>query len=71
MANAVFKLVEKRELSLADAHAVLSGQAQSVLRIDVNKGATTIYFAADKTSATSKELRGRAEEVKLDEVTKL
>jgi hypothetical protein len=71
MATSVFKLIEKRDLSPAEALAALGGRAHNVLRIDKGQGTTTIFFAADKGDAASQELRARATEVKLADVTKL
>jgi hypothetical protein len=68
MATAFFKLEEKREMSAADVAQTIGAE---VLRVDTREGKTTIYFSADTKDAASKELRSRASEVKLAEITKL
>jgi len=68
MATSYFRL----EQTGAKAEAELAGIAGAVvLRVDRRKDKTTIYFSADKRDPASKQLRARASEVKLADVTKL
>jgi len=71
MAIAYFKVEQKGELSADEAQKAVGEGAHLVVRTDVQKGKTTIHFAADEQDARSADLRSRATAVKLKDIAKL
>ncbi len=70
MAQSFWKLQKSGELSAADVAAAVGGGGHTVLRTDVAKGKTVIYFAGDDGDERAKAVRSAATEIKLADVTK-
>jgi hypothetical protein len=71
MAEKYWKLEKSGELSAEQAAAAVGIGGHTVLRTDVAKGKTTIYFAGGATKDEhAKKVRSAATEVKLADVTR-
>jgi len=68
MAQRYWKLEKSGELGVAEVAAAVAGHI--VLRADVAKGKTTIYFAGESEDEHAK-VRANAKKIKLADVTKL
>jgi len=69
MAQSYWKLEKSGELGVAEVAAAVGGHI--VLRTDVAKGKTTIYFAGESEDEHAKAVRAHAKKIKLADVTKL
>jgi hypothetical protein len=69
MAQRYWKLEKSGELGVAEVAAEVGGHI--VLRADVAKGKTTIYFAGESEDEHAKAVRAHAKKIKLADVTKL
>jgi hypothetical protein len=69
MAQRYWKLEKSGELGVAEVAAAVGGHI--VLRTDVAKGKTTIYFAGESEDEHTKAVRAKAKRIKLADVTKL
>jgi hypothetical protein len=69
MAQRYWKLEKSGELGVAEVAAEVGGHI--VLRADVAKGTTTIYFAGESEDEHAKAVRAHAKKIKLADVTKL
>jgi hypothetical protein len=69
MAQRYWKLEKSGELEVAEVAAAVAGHI--VLRADVAKGKTTIYFAGESEDEHAKAVRAHAKKIKLADVTKL
>jgi len=70
MAQRYWKLERSGELGAAEVAATVGSGGRIVLRTDVVKGKTTIYFAGDSEDEVAKTIRAHATEIKLADVTK-
>ena len=70
MAQRYWKLEKSGELGVAEVAAAWVG-GHIVLRTDVAKGKTTIYFAGESEDEHAKAVRAHAKKIKLADVTKL
>jgi hypothetical protein len=70
MAQRYWKLEKSGELGAAEVAAVVGGGGHIVLRTDVAKGKTAIYFAGESEDEHAKATRVQATEIKLADVTK-
>jgi len=68
MAQRYWKLEKSGELGVAEVAAAVG---HIVLRTDVAKGKTTIYFAGESEDEHTKAVRAHAKKIKLADVTKL
>ena len=68
MAQRYWKLEKSGELGVAEVAAAVGGHI--VLRTDVAKGKTTIYFASESEDEHAKAVRAHAKRIKLVDVTK-
>ncbi len=69
MAQRYWKLEKSGELGVAEVAAAVRGHI--VLRADVAKGKTKIYFAGESEDKHAKAVRAHAKKIKLADVTKL
>ena len=69
MAQRYWKLEKTGELGVAEVAAAVDGHI--VLRTDVAKGKTTIYFAGESEDEHAKAVRAHAKKIKLADVTTL
>ena len=69
MAQHYWKLEKSGELGVAEVAATVGGHI--VLRTDVAKGKTTIYFAGESEDEHAKAVRAHAKKIKLADVAKL
>jgi hypothetical protein len=69
MAQHYWKLEKSGELDVAEVAAAAGGHI--VVRTDVAKGKTTIYFAGENEDEHAKAVRANAKKVKLADVIKL
>ena len=69
MAQRYWKLEKSGELGAVEVAALVGG-GHIVLRTDVSKGRTTIYFAGESEDKHAKAIRAHATEIKLADVTK-
>lgn len=65
-----WKLERNGELGAAEVAATVGGGGHTVLRTDVAKGKTTIYFAGESEDEHTKTIRADATETDLADVTK-
>ena len=70
MAQRYWKVQKSGELSAAEAAAMVGESGHTVLRTEIAKGKTTVYFTGDAKDARGKALRSKASEVKPAELTK-
>jgi hypothetical protein len=66
-----WKLEKSGELGVAEVAAAVGAGGHTVLRTDVAKGKTTIYFAGESDDEQAKAVRAHAKKIKLADVTKL
>jgi hypothetical protein len=71
MAQRYWKLEKSGELGVAEVAAAVGGGGHIVLRTDVTKSKTTIYFAGESEDEHAKAVRAHAKKIKLTDVTKL
>jgi hypothetical protein len=69
MAQRYWKLEKSGELGVAEVAAAVGGHI--VLRTDVAKGKTMIYFVGESEDEQAKAVRAHAKKIKLADVTKL
>ena len=69
MTQRYWKVEKHGELSPADVAAAVGPGGHMVLRTDVAKGKTTIYFAGSGDDEHAKAVRASATEVKLADIT--
>jgi hypothetical protein len=70
MAQRCWKLERSGELGPAEVAAAVGGAGHVVLRTDVARGKTTIYFTGESEDEHAKAVRAHATEIKLSDVTK-
>jgi hypothetical protein len=70
MAQRYWKLEKSGELGAVEVAALVGGGGHIVLRTDVSKGRTTIYFAGESEDEHAKAIRAHATEIKLADVAK-
>ncbi|HMF24493.1 MAG TPA: hypothetical protein VKG24_20545 [Pseudolabrys sp.] len=66
-----WKLERSGELSAAEVAAAVGAGGHVVLRTDVAKGKTTIYFTGGSEDEQAKAVRAHAKKIKLADVIKL
>jgi hypothetical protein len=69
MAQRYWKMEKSGELGVAEVAAAVGGHI--VLRTDVAKGKTMIYFVGESGDEQAKAVRAHAKKIKLADVTKL
>jgi len=70
MAQRYWKLEKNGELGAAEVAALIGSGGHTVLRTDVAKGKTTIYFAGESQDDHARTVLAHATEIKLADVTK-
>jgi len=70
MTQRYWNMEKSGELSAHDVAAAVGGGGHTVLRTDVAKGKTTIFFAGQGDDDHAKAVRSQATEIKLSDVTK-
>jgi hypothetical protein len=70
MTQRYWKLEKSGELSAGEVATAVGGAGHIVLRTDVAKGKTTIYFAGAGDDDNAKALLSQSTEIKLADVTK-
>ena len=70
MTQRYLKLEKSGELSAGEVATAVGGAGHTVLRTDVAKGKTTIYFAGAGDDGNAKALLSQSTEIKLADVTK-
>ena len=66
-----WKLEKSGELGAAEIASAVGAGGHIILRSDVAKGKTTIYFAGESEDEQAKAVRAHAKKIKLADVTKL
>ena len=69
MAQRYWKMEKSGELGVAEVAAAVGGHI--VLRTDVAKGKTMIYFVGEREDEQAKAVRAHAKKIKLADVAKL
>jgi hypothetical protein len=70
MTQRYWKMEKSGELTAHEVAAAVGAGGHTVLRTDVVKGKTTIYFAGEGDDEHAKPVRAQATEIKLADVTK-
>lgn len=70
MTQRYWKIEKSGELPHHEVAAAVGGSGHVVLRTDVAKGKTTIYFAGEGDDERAKTFRAQATEIKIGDLTK-